>query len=142
MTAPPIHARKKNLQADSRNLSTLIYPAYVDGYKTLFSALYVDLKSWRRVAKPYDLHPNMARLISKGYDPGNRIRKKLRLPDKKAVQTCKCGEVHVKGHPKNYKPRPPRIAIRLDNPGSAAASIMNNMDLKAIRELRELLKEI
>ncbi len=140
MTAP-IHARKKNLQADSRDLSTLIYPTHVDGYKTLFSALYVDLKSWRRVAKPYKIYPNMARLIARGYDPGNKIRHELRLPEKQAVEVCEeCGEIHFKKHPKKVT-RPPRIAIRLDNPESAAASIKGHMDQAAIRELRELIKE-
>ena len=37
------------------------------------------------------------------------------------------------------RPRPPRIAIRLDNPESAARSIMKNMDQEVIGELIELL---
>jgi hypothetical protein len=37
-------------------------------------------------------------------------------------------------------PRPPRIAIRLDNPESAALSIQNNMRPDVIAELIELLK--
>ena len=37
------------------------------------------------------------------------------------------------------KPRPPRIAIRLDDPGSAARSIEKHMEPEVIGELIELL---
>ena len=37
-------------------------------------------------------------------------------------------------------PRPPRIAIRLDNPESAAMSIQNNMEPEVMAELIELLE--
>ena len=64
-----------------------------------------------------------------------------KLVTRSACHTC--GEDHTTKRctNNNHKPRPPRIAIRLDNPGSAAASIINNMDQVAIRELRELLEE-
>lgn len=53
------------------------------------------------------------------------------------------GKIPKKWHEKlRYPPpRPPRIAIRLDNPESAARSIQNNMDPGVIGELIELLQE-
>jgi hypothetical protein len=39
------------------------------------------------------------------------------------------------------RPRPPRIAIRLDNPESAARSIRTHMDPEVMDELIALLKE-
>ena len=38
-------------------------------------------------------------------------------------------------------PRPPRIAIRLDNPESAARSIKGHMDRRVMAEMIALLKE-
>ena len=135
--------RKKNLHAPNGNVGAILYLDSLDAYKNAFLAEHDNVSSWRRVARPYDLHPNMARLIANGYDPGNKIREKLRLPDKEAVEMCpECGKVLTLYHrcgSNNH--RVPRIAIRLDNPGSAAASIKGYMDQAVIRELRELLEE-
>lgn len=58
----------------------------------ILDQLYLELqesheisKSWRNTAAPYGLHPSMARMIANGYIPGNRIRKKLGLPEQSKV---------------------------------------------------------
>jgi len=47
--------------------------------------LHNTTNSWRLTGDRYDLHPSMARLIANGYIPGNRIRKKLGLPEVSSV---------------------------------------------------------
>ena len=58
-----------------------------------------------------------------------------------------CSIYHGKPIPKKWyghfglpRPRPPRIAIRLDSPESAAKSIQKHMDLEVLTRLIELLK--
>lgn len=121
-----------------------MYLDSLDAYKNAFLAEHEKVKSWRVVVdnKPYKIYPNMARLIAKGYDPGNKIRRILHLPDKQAVEVCHCGVAHTTKRctSSNHRPRPPRIAIRLDNPESAARSIQKHMDPELMAELVELLK--
>ena len=136
--------RKKHLHAPSRAATPGAYLSSVGAYKNAFLAEHKKVKSWRVVAKPYGLKPNMARMIAYGYDPGNKIRAKLHLPAKQVVLACaKCGVAHVTKRCTNGngKPRPPRIAIRLDNPDSAARSIMRNMGAGERDELIEILME-
>ncbi len=135
--------RKNDLQGASRLPGEVLYLGDIHAYEKRFLAVHTELKSWRDVAEPYDIHPSMARLIAKGHDPGTKIRAKLHLPAKQAVEVCtKCGVAHITKRctNSNGKSRPPRIAIRLDNPDSAAASIKGHMDRDRINELVELLK--
>ena len=135
--------RKNHLHAPNGDLESVVYPYSLNAYKNMFLAKHKILKSWRKVADPYKIHPSMARMIANGHDPGNRIRDKLRLPDKEKVEVCRsCGVAHTTKHctSSNHRPRPPRIAIRLDNPESAARSIENHMEQGEIDQLIELLK--
>ena len=89
-------------------------------------------KSWRAVAAPYGIFPSTARLLANGYEPGYKIRKKLNLPDVVPVEVCPtCGEAplakHHRCNGKPSRPRHPRLAIRLDDPASAARSIRRHM---------------
>lgn len=134
--------RKKHLHAQKEGLGDDLYLGSLEAYKNAFMTEHASGQSWWKLVanKPYKIYPNMARLIAKGYDPGNRIRREMRLPDKQAVQVCKeCGEVHIKKHPRKYKKRN-RIAIRLDNPESAVRSIKGHMEQGKIDQLIELLK--
>ncbi len=139
--------RKKNLHAPKGNGTANLYLDSVEAYQNAFLAEYASGRSWWKIVsdKPYTIFPNMARLISKGYDPGNKIRRELRLPDKQAVEVCpSCGVVHTTKRctsTNGSKPRPPRIAIRLDKPPSAATTILEHMDREKVNELVELLKE-
>jgi len=136
--------RKNHLHAPKGNSGVILYHNSIDAYKNEFLAYHGKVASWRKVAEPYSIHPNMARLIANGYDPGNRIREKLRLPDKAKVEVCRsCGVAHTTKRctSTNHSPRPPRISIRLDNPESAARSIEKHMEPDLIVELIELLKE-
>ena len=89
-------------------------------YQICFNAKHVQGKTWRQIAEPYDLKPNMARLIANGHEPGNKIRKMLNLPPKARVisvngdildgslvlgsMIClKCGQQFVSNHPRRQK---------------------------------------
>ena len=134
--------RKKNLHAPKGSAGAVLYLDSLDAYKNAFMAKHDKVSSWRKVAGPYGIHPSMARMIANGYDPGNRIREKLRLPDKEAVEICpKCGKVLTLYHRCGSNHRIPRLAIRLDNPESAALSIQNNMDPDMMAELIDLLQD-
>ena len=135
--------RKKNLHVHQGSANGKVYLPDIDAYKNHFIMRHSEICSWREVVRPYGdgLKPNMARLIANGYDPGNKIRLVLRLPDKRAVEVCgECGKPLTKYHDCKTNPRPPRIAICLDNPESAATSIKGHMDRDRINELIELLK--
>ena len=56
----------------------------------------------------------------------------------------KCGQVHISHRCTNgaKKARPPRLAIRLDSPESAALSIIKHMEPEHIAELIDLLTEL
>jgi hypothetical protein len=134
--------RKKYLHAPKGNGRVDRYLDSLNAYKNAFLAEHAKVASWRKVAEPYKIHPNMARMIANGYDPGNRIREKLRLPDKEAVEMCpECGKVLTPYHRCGSNHRIPRIAIRLDNSESAARSIIKHMDPGVVTELVELLQE-
>ena len=88
--------RKSYLHAPGRAVSAPVYLSSVQAYRKSLLAAHENLKSWRKVAAPYDLKPSMARMIAYGYDPGNKIRAKLHLQAKQVVLACsKCGEAHV-----------------------------------------------
>jgi hypothetical protein len=131
--------RKKNLHPHQGNGTGILYLGSIEAYQKAFMVEHEKVKSWRIVAEPYGIYPNMARLIANGYDPGNRIRDKLRLPDKQAVEVClNCGKVHTTKRctSGNHRPRPPRIAIRLDDVESAWKTILNNMDSLLLKYLK------
>ncbi len=132
--------RKNDLQTDRGKVGSVVYYGSVDAYKTAFLAQHEIIRSWRKIADQYGIYPNMARMISQGYDPGNKIRKLLRLPMKDKFEVCpKCKLPMRKGHQCQTKKRN-RLSINLDNPWSAARSIQNNMEPEVINEVIELLK--
>ena len=134
--------RKIHLHAGNGRTGPIQYLDSIDAYKNEFLAYYEKVASWRKVAEPYSIHPNMARLIANGYDPGNRIRERLQLPEKQPVEMCEeCGKVLTVYHKCKSEPRPPRISIRLDDPESASRSIKKHMDPGVIGELMRLLNE-
>ena len=68
------------------------------------------------------------------------------MPDVVPVEVCPtCGEAplakhhHCNGKPP--RPRHPRLAIRLDDPASAARSIAKHMEAGKIAELIRMLEE-
>jgi hypothetical protein len=91
----------------------------IQAYQVCFLAKHQKGESWRKIAVKYGLHPNMARLIANGYEPGNKIRKKLNLSLIAEVETldenfpdgsqvlgalqCGCGQWFVSNHPKRKK---------------------------------------
>ena len=84
------------------------------------------------------------KIIQFGHIPTKpEIRKNLNLPEKKTIEACiKCGRYHIQKRCSGgkYKKRN-RLSINLDNPGSAARSIMKYMDLDLVEVLIEMLKE-
>jgi ribosomal protein L32 len=103
-------------------------------------------KSWRDTAEPYGIFPAMARMIANGHEPGHKIREKLNLPALTLVEVCpNCGKAPIAKHHccngKPHKPRPPRLAIRLDDPHSAARSIRRHMTTDQIAALVAALEE-
>jgi hypothetical protein len=111
--------------------------------------------SWNKIQE--SIAPDVSKIVfwkiaNKSYEPKSPLlRYKLGLPRMKEVEVCEehgvvheydCGSQVVKPKPKRaHRPRPPRIAIRLDNPRSAAASVLNNMDEDKVKELVRLLEE-
>lgn len=76
---------------------------------------------------------------------GLRVPKKWRadfgMPELQLLPICPdCGKQMTENHKCKAK-RPPRIAIRLDNPGSAARSIESHMARNEIKILSEYLSE-
>jgi len=137
--------RKNDLQGGTRppeaQLDKLIECSTINGYRVEFLNLHSELKSWRKVADQYGIYPNMARMISQGYDPGNRIRKLLRLPMKDKFEVCpKCKLPMRKGHQCQAKKRN-RLSINLDNPESAGRGIMKHMDSGMVDDLIVILME-
>ncbi|HMN11816.1 MAG TPA: hypothetical protein PKD55_05770 [Bellilinea sp.] len=76
-------------------------------------------RSWRKVAEPYGIFPDTARLIAKGYEPGKKIRERLGLPPAASVvvvygvvpdgaqvlqaERCQCGQYFIPNHPRRRK---------------------------------------
>jgi hypothetical protein len=136
--------RKKNLHAHQGSANGKVYLPDIHAYQKRFIVRHNEIHSWRKVALPYGdgLKPNMARLIANGYDPGNKIRGVLRLPDKQAFEVCKeCGKTLTKYHDCKTSPRSPRIAVSKTDMKRAAASILNNVDPELVKELVEILDE-
>lgn len=126
---------KNDLQTGRASLAPIVYYRDIDAYKTAFLALHEEIRSWRKIADQYGIYPNMARMISQGYDPGNKIRELLRLPMKDKFEVCpKCKLPMRKNHKCQAKKRN-RLSINLNNPESAAKSIMNYMDREGIKEM-------
>ena len=133
--------RKNDLQTGRASLASIVYYRDIDAYKTAFLALHEEIRSWRKIAESYEIYPNMARMISRGHDPGNKIRELLRLPLKDKFEVCpKCELPMGKNHKCQAKKRN-RLSINLDNPGSAARSIIKHMKLNTVEELIEILEE-
>jgi len=103
------------------------------------------LKTWRDIAEVFGISCGMAwRIGMTGYEPKeDKIRAKLRLPLLVPAPAClKCGQVHVtkKCMANNGNGRRPRrVAIRVDNPESAARTIEKHFGKAFISELIELL---
>lgn len=87
--------------------------------------------------------------ISTGYNPvSNKLRDLLGLPRGYIVYACPiCGILHTAKCSKAAKPPPigkpraPRISIRLDDPDSAARSILAHMKAEKIVKLIEILED-
>lgn len=59
--------------------------------------LHKETQSWRKTGARYGINPAMARLLVNGYEPGQKIRKQLGLPEYRSVPPCSiCGGVHLK----------------------------------------------
>ena len=119
-----------------------------EGIRKRLGALHDTYRlSWPKIAARIEYLPIPAGTLCSiyhGIPVPLKWRKRLGMSEKKKVSGClTCGKVHTTKRctNSNHKPRPPRIAIRLGNPESAAASIKGHMDQAAIRELRELIKE-
>jgi hypothetical protein len=102
--------------------------------------------SWGDIRKK--IAPDVPKIVfykiaNTSYEPKDPIlRHKLKLPQLKEVTLCeKCGKIKSKYHECEPSTRPPRIAIRLDNPMSAAKSIQGRMEPKLIKELVRLLDD-
>lgn len=101
--------------------------------------------SYGALAKHYGVSKGLIyKIIQFGHIPSKPgIRKKLKLPELKKVEACiKCGEFHPQKRCSggNHKKRN-RLSINLDNPGSAARSIIKHMDFDLIMSLILLLLE-
>ena len=112
--------------------------------------------SWGKIRN--EIAPDVSKIVlykiaNTSYEPKDpMLRYKLGLPTMREIEVCEeHGVVHeydcitetVKPKPKraNHNPRPPRIAIRLDKPDSAAASIKGHMERDKVNELIDILKE-
>jgi hypothetical protein len=100
--------------------------------------------SWPKIATETEFLPIPAGTLCSiyhGYPIPMKWRVHLGLPAKKVVIACRtCGEAHVtKRCTKNIGSRPRRIAIRLDDPESAAKSIMKHMDKESLEGLLDLI---
>lgn len=108
---------------------------------------YRRTKSWRNTGAEFGVNPATARLIARGYQPGNRMRESLNLPPVVKVEACPtCGVVHTRktcplsnGNPK--RKRQPRIAISKLDAASAARTIRRNMGAEFVERLVEELRD-
>lgn len=117
--------------------------------KDIFRYLMVENRaknrSLRNLAKEFGVSHGVIQRALKGKFPKRKdLRHRLYLVPIEEIEAClKCGVVHTTKRctSSNPRPRPPRIAIRLDNPESAARSIKGHMDPEVVTELVELLRE-
>jgi len=101
--------------------------------------------SYGKLARHYGVSKGLIyKIIQFGHIPTKpEIRKKLGLIEQRMMDAClKCGRYH---YPKKciggkHKKRN-RLSINLDNPGSAARSIMKYMNLDSVEVLIEMLME-
>ena len=93
--------RKQHLQVLFRRAFDEMGFYTISAWEIYFSAKYEKVKSWRKVAEPYKISPNMARLIADGHEPGDKIRAILGLLPRATVPSilCSCGECFVSNHP-------------------------------------------
>jgi hypothetical protein len=118
------------------------------GVQTAYTEKYMQRYLWqenvaknrtlRDLAKEFGVsHGVIQRGLDGKFPKRKDLREKMYLAPIEEVEAClSCGQAHVtKRCTQNSKPRPPRIAIRLDNPESAARSIINNMEEDKIKEL-------
>ena len=100
----------------------------------------IEKRSLRDLAKEFDVSHGVIQRLLKGQFPKRKdIRTKMSLSPLKQVEICaECGRIKTKYHRHDYT-RPPRIAIRLDNPESAANSILKHMDAELVGVLRRAL---
>ena len=101
--------------------------------------------SYGALAKHYGVSKGLIyKIIQFGHIPSKPgIRKKLKLPELKKVEVCiNCGVVHTNKRCSrgNHKKRN-RLSINLDNPESAARSIIKHMDFDLVEVLLEMLME-
>ena len=115
-----------------------------DVYRYLFVERQAKKRSLRDLADEFGVSHGVIQRALKGEFPKRKdIRMRLKLVPLEEVEACpKCGVVHTTKRCNNSNSkRYSRIAIRLDNPESAANSIMRNMGTMERDELIELLME-
>lgn len=78
------------------------------------------LNSWRLAADPYPINKAMARMIANGYEPGNRVRRALKIAPIASVVVigdgevpegaqvisallCDCGQWFISNHPRRKR---------------------------------------
>jgi hypothetical protein len=102
-------------------------------------------RTLRDLASEFSVSHGVIQRALKGQFPKRKdLRDRMCLVPTETIEAClNCGMVHTTKRctSNNSKPRPPRIAIRLDNPDSAARSIINNMGAGEREELIEILLE-
>lgn len=71
-------------------------------FQLIFTARHANHESWAKIGKDYKIHAPTVRLIANGYEPGNKVRKKLGLPPMLLVKAmeCSCGEYFISNHPR------------------------------------------
>ncbi len=126
------------------------------GVQTAYTEEYIQLyllhekhtknRSLRDLAKEFKVSHGAIQRALKGVLPKRKdLREKMGLVPIEEVEVClRCGVVHTTKRctsTNGSKPRPPRIAIRLDKPDSAATTILEHMDQEKVSELIDLLKE-
>ena len=121
-------------------------------------SIHYELNGFRaklRAEKQYHTYANLAQLYGinsyylwnivtdDNYQPPLKVASTLGVVLMRPAPACpNCGDVHTKKTcPMQYKPRPPRLAIRLDDPRSAARSIRRHMTKDQIAALVAALEE-
>ena len=113
-----------------------------------------SMLSWRKIAELPDFAPlppgTLCRWANTGYLPPkwygrfgfDLIIPMPACPVHGVVHCYDCASQIVKpAHRPPGKPRPPRISISLDDPDSAARSILAHMEAEAVAELVRLLED-
>jgi len=118
----------------------------LNGFRELLRAekkncTYSDLEQLYGVNKYYLWHI----INDDGYSPPLKVAATLGVILMRPAPAClRCGKVplakHHRCNGKPHRPRHPRLAIRLDDPHSAARSILKHMPPAQLNKLVELLK--